>query len=200
VGEFILVISGSVKDSNQALVHHIELIWECLQFYCGSLERILQKSKKDRVLLQNKIKKKAKYLIPLVNSFHKSPMKFSPMPYVELAPGYSNLSSHFVMAWQLLNLISLNESLTDVIYGSCLVYKGSVVCTQLDVASTRWIANIVEAVTTDDSSEFTEATENFFKVFVNLNSITSLTNKSKINIKSTEKISEVLPEQPQVTF
>jgi len=129
-------------------------------------------------------------------------MKFSPMPYVELAPGYSNLSSHFVMAWQLLNLISLNESLTDVIYGSCLVYKGSVVCTQLDVASTRWIANIVEAVTTDDSAEFTEATENFFKVFVNISSITSLTNKSKINIKSTtspEKI-EVLTEQPQSTM
>jgi len=114
-----------------------------------------------------------------VNSFHKSAMKFSPMPYVEIAPGFSNLSSHFVMAWQLLNLISLNESLTDIIYGSCLVYKGSVVCTQLDVASTRWIANIVEGVS--ESSDITDATENFYKVFVNISSITNLTNKAKVS-------------------
>jgi len=102
------------------------------------------------------------------------------MPYVELAPGFSSLSSHFVMAWQLLNTISLNESLADIIYGSCLVYKGSVVCTQLDVSSTRWIANIVEGVS-NDISDSSEVTDNFYKVFVNISSISNLIHKSKTN-------------------
>jgi len=107
------------------------------------------------------------------------------MPYVELAPGFSNLSSHFVLAWQLLNTISLNEGLSDIIYGSCLVYKGSVVCTQLDVASTRWIANIVEGASVD-ISDSTEVSDNFYKVFVNTSSITK------------EKFSEVNTEEDEI--
>jgi hypothetical protein len=49
---FLQVLSGDVRDSNYALVHHMDLIWDCLQFYCGSFQRLAEKGAGGRKALQ----------------------------------------------------------------------------------------------------------------------------------------------------
>eukprot|EP01124_Arcella_intermedia_P033639 TRINITY_DN8120_c0_g1_i1.p1 TRINITY_DN8120_c0_g1~~TRINITY_DN8120_c0_g1_i1.p1 ORF type:complete len:434 (-),score=64.90 TRINITY_DN8120_c0_g1_i1:294-1547(-) len=192
--DYILVLTGSVKDSNQALVHHIDLIWECFQFYCGSFNRLMEMALKDRSMFQSLVREKGKDMIPLVNGFHRSAMKFSSMPYIELNPLYNNISSHFVMAWQLLNTLTNYENLSESIYGSCLIYKSSIVCTQLSVAHTRWIANIVEGIG-EDKTEVEIKEYTYGPVFFD----PSVYNESPQNSKFYEKNESPRDKTPQKT-
>eukprot|EP01125_Pyxidicula_operculata_P021069 TRINITY_DN7986_c0_g1_i1.p1 TRINITY_DN7986_c0_g1~~TRINITY_DN7986_c0_g1_i1.p1 ORF type:complete len:509 (-),score=104.61 TRINITY_DN7986_c0_g1_i1:282-1808(-) len=167
VGEFIMVLSGGVKDSNHALVHHMDLIWDCLQFYAGSFERIVSKGHKDRRSLQKIFRKYGKLLIPLIQNFHSSPMKFSSVPYIQLSEPYLNTSTHFVISWQLLSAITEVDQLKGHVYGCSVIYHSSVVCTQLDVSTTRWIANLCQVIEPEiQLTSSQEIDQQFYTVFI----------------------------------
>jgi len=148
LGEYTMVLTGDIRDSNQALMHHIGLIWDCFMFYHGSFER-LEKMSTSRPDLQKNMMRAGEYLLPLLENFHSNIMKFSPMPYCKLAEAYKNTSSYFVMGWQLTSALEVCPELENVIYGSCIIFKEKVVCTRLDVKSTRWIINFIEATKTE---------------------------------------------------
>jgi len=147
-GEYTMVLTGDIRDSNQALMHHIGLIWDCFMFYHGSFERFEQMSP-TRADLQRNMMKAGEYLLPLLENFHSNIMKFSPMPYCKLADAYKNTSSYFVMGWQVTSALEFCPELENLIYGSCIIFKEKVVCTRLDVKSTRWIINFIEATKTE---------------------------------------------------
>jgi hypothetical protein len=46
-----MVLTGDIRDSNKALIHHIGLVWDCFMFYNGSFGR-LEKTSSTRAELQ----------------------------------------------------------------------------------------------------------------------------------------------------
>lgn len=49
------VLTGLVTDSNKALLHQINLLWDCFQFYNGSFGRIEKLSGPNRASLQKNV-------------------------------------------------------------------------------------------------------------------------------------------------
>jgi len=101
IDQYTIVLTGLVTDSNKALLHQINLLWDCFQFYNGSFARIEKLSTDSRASLQKNVAQAATFLVPLIQEFHATAMKFSPMPYTKVAPSFKDTSTYFVLAWQL---------------------------------------------------------------------------------------------------
>jgi hypothetical protein len=141
-GEYKIILAGKISDSSKALVHSLELIYECFIFNNGGFE-FLESKAKDRKALQELISDAGSLLIPLIENFHDSVLKFSPMPYLKVSPQFRGTSAHFVQAWQLINSM-MDSPLSDVLYGAALIFNHGVVYTQLDMMVTRWIINYIQ--------------------------------------------------------
>lgn len=197
LGEYTMVLTGDIRDSNQALMHHIGLIWDCFMFYHGSFERF-EKMSPTRPDLQRNMMKAGEYLLPLLENFHNNNMKFSPMPYCKLSDPYKNTSSYFVMGWQLTSALEFCPELENLLYGSCVIFKEKVVCTRLDVKSTRWIINFIEATKTE--ADFSLAQKNIqyvgqqviFPVYIPENLTKKKDQKIAFNLHCWPKIKQLM--------
>lgn len=155
-GDYTMVLTGDIQDSNKALTHHIELVWDCFMFYNRDFKR-LEGLAKTRYDLQKLFMKCGEYLTPLIENFHNSSMKFSPMPYCKLADPYKNTSAYFVMAWQVAAAIE-SCPVAHLLYGTAMIFKERVVSTRLDSNATRWLINFIEA--TNTGTDFSIAQKN----------------------------------------
>eukprot|EP01130_Rhizamoeba_saxonica_P008027 TRINITY_DN3241_c0_g1_i2.p1 TRINITY_DN3241_c0_g1~~TRINITY_DN3241_c0_g1_i2.p1 ORF type:complete len:403 (-),score=77.74 TRINITY_DN3241_c0_g1_i2:306-1487(-) len=181
VGKYIMVLTGSGGDSNELLENQIHLVWNAFQFYNGSFDRLLAIAKYDPIQVKREIIKAATNLIPVIDNFHTSPLKFTPMPYMELDPIHENTSSHFVMAWEFLNVFQENQDISDSLFGGALFYNNKVVCTKFNVSSTRWIVNLI------DSTGNTEEYGLKRQYYIAYETIDSL-----VNLVGAEKLEEML--------
>eukprot|EP01127_Copromyxa_protea_P019904 TRINITY_DN6554_c0_g1_i1.p1 TRINITY_DN6554_c0_g1~~TRINITY_DN6554_c0_g1_i1.p1 ORF type:complete len:551 (-),score=108.35 TRINITY_DN6554_c0_g1_i1:40-1605(-) len=164
VGQYLLVLTGLVTDSNKALLHQVNLLWDCFQFYNGSFSRLEKLCGTGRANLQKSISDAATFLVPLIQEFHSTSMKFSPMPYTKVLPTFKDTSSFFVLAWQLTSAINNNPNLKDLLCGTALIYNNRVVCTHLDVASTRWIVSFIQFSGTQEGQSILRPHANNFKI------------------------------------
>jgi len=137
---FGVCLWGEVKDSNKLLENALNAILDAFKFYNGGFNHLIKLAKGDAVALRESIRKGASYLLPIINDFHRSPLKFPSMPNIELSHKYRMCSSYFVMVWQFLDMISNLEGVGENIYGGTVLFGDQVVCTQLDLPTTRWIA------------------------------------------------------------
>jgi hypothetical protein len=76
----------------------------------------------------------ATFLVPLIQEFHSTAMKFCPMPYTKVLPTFKveflfhgslgqDTSSYFVLAWQLTSAINNNPNLKDLLCGTALIFN-----------------------------------------------------------------------------
>jgi len=95
----------------------------------------------SRFGMQKAMKDKCACLLPLFNQFHSNSLRLErAIQHATLPP---TSSRYFVVSSQLLSQINLDYSW---VLAGCILYKNSVVCTHLDMMTTRWIVNLVEAL------------------------------------------------------
>jgi len=144
VGEYILVLTGRMTHSDDTLVSALELLWDAFQFYNGSLESI-QTAALDRKGLQQEVYDRCLYLVPLLTTFHSSGLPLHRA--IQQTPLAKTSTRYFVEASQLLS--QLTTEFPWVLAG-CILYNYSVVCSHMDIQTTRWIFNLTEALDRND--------------------------------------------------
>ncbi|ELR23328.1 uncharacterized protein ACA1_069120 [Acanthamoeba castellanii str. Neff] len=127
-------------EEDATLAYQLEALYRAFRFYNGSFADVFEQYKNSsRRELQQKFREMGSLLIPLLQSLQKNIMRaFDPLPYTEL-PGRGNTYRYFLTASQLLNDIKANP----LNLGGVLFWDKSVLCTHLDVDTTRWILNLV---------------------------------------------------------
>jgi len=142
--KFGVCLWGEVKDSNKLLENALIAILDAFEFYNGGFSHLINLAEGDKVFLRESVRNGASYLLPIINDFHQSPLKFPSMPNIELSHKHRMVSSYFVMVWQFLDMIRNIEGAEDNIYGGTVLYYDQVVCTQLDLPTTRWMAYLFQ--------------------------------------------------------
>eukprot|EP01103_Thecamoeba_quadrilineata_P007341 TRINITY_DN17230_c0_g1_i1.p1 TRINITY_DN17230_c0_g1~~TRINITY_DN17230_c0_g1_i1.p1 ORF type:complete len:562 (+),score=108.70 TRINITY_DN17230_c0_g1_i1:29-1687(+) len=138
VDAITLVLTGPLEDTDSALMDQLEAVYSAFRFYYGSFSDILSLYS-TRLEFIKAMSKMGRVLIPLINRYRQTSLKaFSPLPYLDLPPKNKRF---FLAANQLLNSVKAQY---PIILSGCIFYDCSVLCTHLDVASTRWILNRVE--------------------------------------------------------
>jgi len=140
LGKITMVLTSSnIGEEDDTLCYQLEVLYRAFRFYNGSFPDVFELFKDlTRKELIAQFKEVGRLLIPLLQSLQKNLMRaFDPMPYTEL-PAQKG-SRFFLEASQILNEV---KSQWGNIAG-CLFYDKSVLCTHLDLETTRWVLNLV---------------------------------------------------------
>ena len=141
LGDYTLVASGPAAEADSVLQNHIQTLYAAYSFYWGPLQDVGKRfnSKKERKLFVHCIQQQCKKLVPLLDGF-RDKGKLNAFVWLPFSSPPPNTARHFMQASNILSSIQTEEK----IYGGCIFYDSSVLCTHMDVEITRWMLNIVD--------------------------------------------------------
>eukprot|EP01113_Clastostelium_recurvatum_P028769 TRINITY_DN3474_c0_g1_i4.p1 TRINITY_DN3474_c0_g1~~TRINITY_DN3474_c0_g1_i4.p1 ORF type:complete len:612 (-),score=109.36 TRINITY_DN3474_c0_g1_i4:24-1769(-) len=161
VGSLTMVLTSNIDEPDHALTTHLHLIYQAFIFYNRNFRYVLDNVERkvqllhqhsgslnmsgsaaamlQRMELIKDMGRIGRELQPLILAGGaRSLMRgFGPLPYIPL-PHKGNRT--FIQSSQLLHTIKSSPSYL----GACILYKSSVVCTHLDLMTTRCILNRLE--------------------------------------------------------
>jgi hypothetical protein len=168
IGKFRMVLVSDISDSNVSLLQEMDFLWKGFQFFNGSFQ-ILLKNCNERKSAKNVVRQAMRNIVHLISKYLQTSLHyFNAFPYFNIPSAFCR---HFVYASQLLNAIgTANANL-----GGCILYRDRVICTHLDMFTTRWIVALVDGLELSkkentqnqtNSEENSQPNEYLFSVFI----------------------------------
>lgn len=163
LGSYLLFASGPAEEADSVLLHHVETLYAAYMFYWGPIEdvgaRFKGEPRKDFVKC---ITAQCKPLVPLLENFSEKG-KLNAFIWLPFSSPPPNTARHFMQASNILSAVQTEES----VYGACMFFESSVLCTHMDVEVTRWMLNIVELLGKEDSdTRRTNSRNSFIPVYL----------------------------------
>eukprot|EP01112_Ceratiomyxa_fruticulosa_P005905 TRINITY_DN1671_c0_g1_i4.p1 TRINITY_DN1671_c0_g1~~TRINITY_DN1671_c0_g1_i4.p1 ORF type:complete len:668 (+),score=122.64 TRINITY_DN1671_c0_g1_i4:69-2072(+) len=203
VGPITMVLTAPMDEPDKSLIAHLNMIFKAFLFYNRSFKFVLENVEKNlaahlhhphtapqhtprtakihRKELLEEMGRIGRELVPLITTgYHRNPLRsFNPIPYTPL-PHKANRT--FIQASQLLQAIKGSSGYL----GACILYKSGVVCTHLDLMTTRCILNRLEYLR--GTPEFCHNPPKSGQPFIDITPVfmprhdVDLLNKEKVNL------------------
>lgn len=144
-GKYLLAASGPSSEADSVLVNHVETLYAAYSFYWGPIEQVGNRfAGRPRKNLVRCVQMQCRTLVPLLNGFCEKG-KLNAFVWLPFSSPPPNTARHFMQASNILSSIQTERE----VYGGCMFFDSSVLCTHIDVEITRWMLSLVDLIRQD---------------------------------------------------